>query len=123
MKPKKIYSFSSYDTKQQAQKVFYYIKTANDLSKKHNIEFYCLLIPARDLVNGSTLFDDHYDLLCHFMNKHKVPFIDLRNAWHKYPGDRTDLYYKLDNHWNDQGIQIATSSIYDKIKSNFLYEN
>ena len=123
IKPQKRYSFSSYRTDQQVQKVFHYIEKANHISQNHNIDFYCVLIPARDLVNGATLFNDHYNILCGLMNKNRISFIDLRSVWDNHEGDRSELYYKLDNHWNDQGIQIAASSIYNRIKSNFPSQN
>ena len=120
IKPTKKYAFSSCTPEEQSKKVFNYIKKMNHLTKKHDTTFYCVLIPARDLVNGKTLFSQHYDHLTDLMTKSGLEFIDLREPFNAYPV-RTELYYKKDNHWNRTGISLAATTIFNAIKKNFNF--
>ena len=79
-----------------------------------------MLIPARDLVNGRTLFDQHYDHLIDLMTNSGIEFIDLRKPFNAYPV-RAELYYKQDNHWNRAGIKLAAATIYNAIKEDITF--
>ena len=120
IKPTKKYAFSSYTPEEQSRKVFSYINKMYHKTKDHGSSFYCVLIPARDLVNGRTLFDQHYDHLIDLMTNSGIEFIDLRKPYNAYPV-RAELYYKQDNHWNRSGINLAATTIYNAIKKDITF--
>jgi hypothetical protein len=96
--------------------VFTYITDAASLAKSNNINFLCILIPARDVNSqGLTPMDAHYEVLYKMLAMKDINVLDLRPVFRNYHGGRACLYNKIDSHWNRKGVMVASEKILEKI--------
>jgi len=111
-------SLAGFSEVDKLKHVFNYITEAASLAKSNNVNFLCILIPARDVNSrGVTSADAHYEILSKMLARNNIDVLDLRPVIRDYPGGRTSLYNKIDKHWNRKGITVASEKILERISA------
>lgn len=98
------------------RKVAELIKEANDIARGHNARFILLLIPDKRTLESKKAPGNYaYNQLESLIKNSGVETIDLRKFFEK--SDIPKYYYKIDNHWNEDGIDEAFSIIEKYLKN------
>jgi hypothetical protein len=114
-------SIKEFSEEEKIKRVYKYITDAAFLAKTNNINFLCILIPARDVDSqGLTAMDAHYEILYKMLIGDNINVLDLRPVFRNYRGDRTSLYNKSDAHWNRKGALIVSEKVLERISTSRL---
>lgn len=106
----------SLSRQQKAENVYRYIEEAYAMANDAGISFLCLIIPVRDVdARGRSIHDAKYDYILHKLKQNNIPTLDLRPAFNNQP-DRKQLFYKMDGHWNREGMKVASQLILKEMK-------
>lgn len=99
-----------------AAKVCGYVRRANALAKAHGIRFLLLLIPSKETtLHHPTRESALYDQLVGMLAADPIEALDLRRLFRE-SADPASLFYRIDGHWNRNGIRLAASAILNYIK-------
>lgn len=101
------------------------IKGVSDYLNEKGIKHYFLLAPNKHSIYYSKIgFEDIpvYRLkhqLFEILEKHQIPYIDP-TAEIVEKSKSTQLYFKTDTHWNDEGALVAFNLLIDRVNKDFI---
>jgi hypothetical protein len=102
----------------------YPLATMIFIEMKHEIELrnaklVVVMIPYKKHVQGGE-DKEKWVLLKHFFDDHDFNTIDLRPAFEDAYDTGTTLFFKIDDHWNEAGHQLAAGKIIDYLEQNAI---
>lgn len=98
-----------------SEKVARCINEAHGLAAKSNVKMLLVLIPSKETaLNGPTVESALFDEVLKQLKKPGPEVIDLRASFAEVENP-SDLFYKLDGHWNRKGMRKAGELVLNKI--------
>lgn len=89
-----------------------YILEAREVARARGIRLLLVLVPSKETaIRGSSDESLLYDQLLRDLREEAIPTLDLRETFAEPSRDPASLYYRLDAHWNPQGMRVAADAI------------
>jgi hypothetical protein len=93
-----------------------YVLEASEIARSRGIRLLLVLVPSKTTaIQGSSDESLLYDQLLRDLREAAIPTLDLRQSFAESDRDPASLYYRLDAHWNPDGMRAAGEAILARI--------
>ena len=86
-----------------------YLETMSALCRARGVPMVLLVIPPAERLDGTTEFDEPYEVLHELGRRLSVPVVNLLPDF--VGKDPYSLYYKFDRHWTPEGNRLAAEVV------------
>ena len=89
-----------------------YVLEASEIARSRGIRLLLVLVPSKTTaIQGRSDESPLYDQLLRDLREAAIPTLDLRQSFAESDRDPASLYYRLDAHWNPDGMRAAAEAI------------